>query len=739
MNDFAMTVIGAALQGLLVALAAVGLYAVAARRRRGAGALVATAYLGLSALLTVLAFCPLPAWWTWERPGSRWSDPISLLPGGEGQGGGESSTAPPTSTLRPKGGESDAGSAASRDSNGPGWPLAALRAALRRFGHATAAAPEQRPIRWLSLVGAGFLVGSGLCLLRLLIGVWAVQVLRRHSRSIDDVRLEALLENLRTELDCRRWVELRESLHVGTPATVGCWHPVVLLPRTWRYWSEAERRAVLAHEIAHVCRGDYAAGLLARISIALQFYQPLVYWLAGRLQLQQELAADALAARVSGGHGPYLRALAQLALRQEGRLPGCPARAFLSAPGTLMRRIRMLQTKDCLGERTPRRGVQALLVAVLALVAVGVSALRSPAQKTGEEAPATSVAQGPIATDTGRPNVEEPPAFDLTYLATDLPGVIALRPAAVFGRPEMKPVLPLLNREVNKCFHMMLQTTADFDLPLEEIEQALFPCAIKTWPNNAPGQQSGLLCSLGMIRMVHDFDWKKRIQLLGELTEVSYSGKVYYRFHPVGTMLDFMRLGNDACFYIPDSRTLVFDHEPLVRRLLDGKPPRRNWADDWDRAAHGLLAFAYDSRDKTWFHDRKQPEEEVEVALLRTFAEQASSIVFGADCRQRITFQFMARCDTVQGSAKATQALKDFLGLQAKVALKVQERTKEGTEREIYSMGEDVYERLLQDGLQQAQVDQRGAAVFVRSEIETDFGELLKAIIAQLPPRFGKE
>ena len=71
MNDFAMTVIGAALQGLLVALAAVGLYAVAARRRRGAGALVATAYLGLSALLTVLAFCPLPAWWTWERHCNR--------------------------------------------------------------------------------------------------------------------------------------------------------------------------------------------------------------------------------------------------------------------------------------------------------------------------------------------------------------------------------------------------------------------------------------------------------------------------------------------------------------------------------------------------------------------------------------------------------------------------------------------------------------------------------------------
>ena len=46
---------------------------------------------------------------------------------------------------------------------------------------------------------------------------------------------------------------------------------------------------------------DYATGLIARLALALKFYHPLVRWMAGRLQMQQELAADALGARFAGG------------------------------------------------------------------------------------------------------------------------------------------------------------------------------------------------------------------------------------------------------------------------------------------------------------------------------------------------------------------------------------------------------------------------------------------------------
>ena len=110
-----------------------------------------------------------------------------------------------------------------------------------------------------------------------------------------------LLDELRRAMGCRRRVELREVSDLTTPATAGWRRPVVLLPDDWRSWDDSERRAVLAHELAHVVRGDYAAGLLARVAVVLHVYHPMVHWMAGQLQMQQELAADAMGARFAGG------------------------------------------------------------------------------------------------------------------------------------------------------------------------------------------------------------------------------------------------------------------------------------------------------------------------------------------------------------------------------------------------------------------------------------------------------
>src|SRR5262249_29912180 len=154
-----------------------------------------------------------------------------------------------------------------------------------------------------------------------------------------------------------------------------------LLPTDWITWESGDVRAVLAHELIHVIQADYLFWIMARLGTALHFYHLLVHWLGSRLQIHQELAADALAAPFAGGRTLYLQALARMALRQADRPSGWPARTFLSGPGTLMRRIRMLRGMQNVSA-PPRPGWARLIVAlILATVAVGVSALRSPAQK----------------------------------------------------------------------------------------------------------------------------------------------------------------------------------------------------------------------------------------------------------------------------------------------------------------------------------------------------------------------
>src|SRR5215831_16100721 len=142
---------------------------------------------------------------------------------------------------------------------------------------------------------------------------------------------------------CTRPVELREVDDLTTPATIGWQRPLLLLPFDWRDWDADERRAVLAHELAHVRRSDFPAGLAAQLSLALHFYHPLAHWLAARLRLEQELAADAWGARLAGGQPSYLATLARMALRRDGRAATGPARAFLPSHGTFVRRIEMLR------------------------------------------------------------------------------------------------------------------------------------------------------------------------------------------------------------------------------------------------------------------------------------------------------------------------------------------------------------------------------------------------------------
>src|SRR5262249_7867490 len=155
-----------------------------------------------------------------------------------------------------------------------------------------------------------------------------------------------LAELLGTAMGCPRRVEVRECPDLASPATVGWLRPVVLLPADWRGWNEMERRAVLAHELAHVARCDFLTGRLSRVGVALHFYRPLLHWMAGRLQLQQELAADSMAVRVLGRRSSYLYTLARLALRQDGRSTSWPVYGLFSSHGTLMRRIHMLRAKE---------------------------------------------------------------------------------------------------------------------------------------------------------------------------------------------------------------------------------------------------------------------------------------------------------------------------------------------------------------------------------------------------------
>jgi beta-lactamase regulating signal transducer with metallopeptidase domain len=742
MNELGIAVAWSALQVTAFALVAAGIHLAVARRGPGVASFVTVASLGIMLGLTGMVFVPLPPWCRWELRAVS-APPKPKLPS-------SLSTPSQDDESISDGPEPDLVGGSDQAADGLAWPIDSLRQAWERLMQAQVSSPEPR-LTWPMVVAAVFLTGISLGLVRLLLGFWAVHACRRRCRPIRDAALVELTEMLRAEMGCPGPVEVHECPDLATAATVGWRRPVVLLASDWRSWTDTERRAVLAHELAHIQHGDYLAGLLARISVALHFYHPLVYWLAARLHLQQELAADALGARWAGGRTSYLVALASLALRQEDRSPRWPARTFLPVRGTLMRRIQMLRaSSQTQGKPLSWRG-RALTLGLLGAVAVGVVTLRGPTPgvraetPAGEEnVPASSAPQRYFAggfhsvrgfgAGFGLKVVvdEERKPFDLSWLPTDALGVLAFRPAAVLGRPDMKPIADALNKELTRELQSLGMKTV-VGLPLEEIDLVLGKFMVQRLQAETPdGKKNALVAGLFMIRAVKDFDWKKQLQELApELLEIKYHDQVYFKPvqgpvpHMFPTILPV--LGKNMCYFFPDACTVVVDTEPNLRRLIKRGPvamPECVWADGWKKVEHGLLAVALDNRGNRLIGDAVKPEDhhspEVGVIL------NVEQMVWGIDGPEDFLMQGFATCATEQIAEATFKQVNGILGMTRLNFWMGPALKKPSTDAEVQGM------QFATDVLKHAKVQRQGNEVSFRTDAKINSKDFLEVLIKEM-------
>jgi TonB family protein len=86
--------------------------------------------------------------------------------------------------------------------------------------------------------------------------------------------------------------------------------------------SAEDARAAVAHELAHVRRGDFGKNLICRVLALPVSYHPCAWAMQARLAESREMACDALAAEQVGGPGRYARSLLRLAAALPDALPG---------------------------------------------------------------------------------------------------------------------------------------------------------------------------------------------------------------------------------------------------------------------------------------------------------------------------------------------------------------------------------------------------------------------------------
>ncbi|MFY0526888.1 M56 family metallopeptidase [Archangium gephyra] len=193
-------------------------------------------------------------------------------------------------------------------------------------------------MHWLVLAwGLGVTVSS----LRLLSG-WLK--LRRlvHEAEPAPAEWQEALERLALRLGMTRPVRLLRSAALDVPAAVGWLRPVVLLPVTALTGLSARQlEMVLAHELAHIRRHDFAVNLVQTLVETLLFYHPAVGWMSRVIRVEREHCCDDIAVGTSGNAVSYARALT--ALESLRVLPlGTASPAMSALGGSLTDRVRRL-------------------------------------------------------------------------------------------------------------------------------------------------------------------------------------------------------------------------------------------------------------------------------------------------------------------------------------------------------------------------------------------------------------
>ncbi|MBV6522308.1 MAG: hypothetical protein MNPFHGCM_02456 [Gemmatimonadaceae bacterium] len=204
----------------------------------------------------------------------------------------------------------------------------------------------------------------------------------RRAKPLRNPHWEELLATLRGDIGVRRPIQLLLTSDPVAPRTWGVLRPTILLPLAVMGWSRQQQRAVLLHELAHVRRRDPLFLLLSRISCALFWFHPGVWWVARALAAESELSCDACVLAHGVRRSDYAELLLLASSRFRGLWPLPPAGAALVAGGGLRDRLMRIVSPEPLDRPVPRRIATLVASAVLATAPLVSSVQLMPSRRT---------------------------------------------------------------------------------------------------------------------------------------------------------------------------------------------------------------------------------------------------------------------------------------------------------------------------------------------------------------------
>lgn len=257
-----------------------------------------------------------------------------------------------------------------------------------------------------------------LMLSMMIVAVLRLFAMRRRADVLVEAPWLAALAQAQRRMGFKHGTALLVSEELRSPISWGVLRPTILLdPRAVATASDAE--AIIAHELAHVARLDWAKLLLARLTCALFWFNPLVWLLAREShQLREEAADDSVL--MTDIAGADYAALLVNAARHDNSAVLIAAHGVAPARNSLRRRI--TRALDGQARRGPAGAAWGTLCVIAGLAVAGpvaafstISADEPEKEKVFAAAlPAAAIASASRAIDVGEEQAPEEKAPLLT-------------------------------------------------------------------------------------------------------------------------------------------------------------------------------------------------------------------------------------------------------------------------------------------------------------------------------------
>jgi beta-lactamase regulating signal transducer with metallopeptidase domain len=301
---------------------------------------------------------------------------------------------------------------------------------------------------------------SFVLLLLTLIALGRLSILKSRANVLVDAHWLQALARAQHRMGFKNGTALLTSDELSSPISWGLMRPVILL-NTSASMAHDEAEAIIAHELAHVASLDWAKLMLARVTVALFWFNPLVWLLAREAhQLREEAADDAvLAANIEDTD--YANLLVGIARHEcRGLLLG--AHGVAPGKGSLTRRVR--RVLDAALERAPGGWrwssaaaffAAGMTVPLAAIQFVTPSIASAARQERFVERPTAPLPRQDLALDTLPPESFAPDGLPAENFAPEAPALASLArtdpalAARLVGTadPVLSPSRPLSARE----------------------------------------------------------------------------------------------------------------------------------------------------------------------------------------------------------------------------------------------------------------------------------------------------